>query len=250
MQNSKTDNKASGKENKKDNSNVIKISNDHKWYYKHGIFHASQNRYRRALLYIRRAYELKPGNTEYAFNLAGILAILKDYNKSNKCLMGMLSSKKQDSVGYCYFGLGCNYFDMGKYSIAARYFEKFLRIDTDSPFKFEACKVMFYLRTEGLIPIKNEWNDVILTAISKREISYGFDYPEVIEWMWLHFIYIIMEGKSPIIRSVNIWAAFIEFLYCSLNDCDFSNNDIAAKYGLTGAKLNRKISDVMKKIRI
>ncbi|HBQ64456.1 MAG TPA: hypothetical protein DD727_05965 [Clostridiales bacterium] len=227
---------------------IIRFDRGHRWFYDRGIACAENMKFRKALLFVRKAAQLKPANAEYAFNMAGILAVLKDYRSSNQCLMSLLN-KQKSGFPDCYFGLGCNYFDMGKYSSANRYFEKYLRTHPEGAFAMETCKALHFLRTEQLIPNRTEWENIIQLAIKKREKAYGREYPEEIRWMWFHFIYLLMEGRYPVIRKPKSWAAFLEYLYCTLKGFDYSLQNLAEKYEITDTALDRKISGVLGKLR-
>ncbi len=113
--------------------------------YKVGVKYANKRIYSTALRFLNRAIEIEPFNADYNFNLACILTELKDIKKSNEVLLGILKNM-DPTLAECYFGIGCNYFDMGELEKAKEYFEKYVYIDPEGQFSDETYEILYHLQ--------------------------------------------------------------------------------------------------------
>lgn len=129
----------------KNKSNIIPFRRDAKFYFRLSVKYADRHMYSVAYKYLSKAVEMEPGNPDYQFNLAGILAELKDYRKSNSILKNIIENI-DPSLTECYFGMGCNYFDMGNIKLAIKYFKKYLASDPMGYFYEEAENALYYLK--------------------------------------------------------------------------------------------------------
>ena len=245
----------SGKEGRKaatdeKDPKMVSLVRSSRWFFQQGMQRVEDSQFEKALLFVRRASDMKPGNREYHFNMAGILAAMEEYGKSNQCLRRMLRSRKT-GMADCYYGMGCNYFDMEHYASAVSCFEKYLRLEPEGLFSSEACRAVFHMTMEGMVPFRASWRRVIGTAVSRREKTYArrTEYLHELEWIWLHLVYVILNGKVPVIRHVQYWAVFLEYLYCCMHRHEVVYHTMAAKYGMTDTALRRKIASVLRQIK-
>ena len=102
---------------------IVKYRRDAELYFRVGTKYVDRRCFSSALKFISTAVEMEPFNADYKFNLACVLAELKDTKKSNTILKDILKNI-DPTLSECYFGIGCNYFDMGSLKKAKEYFEK------------------------------------------------------------------------------------------------------------------------------
>ena len=97
------------------------------------------------LKYLEKAVVTEPFNADFQFNYACVLAELKESKKSNLTLMNILKNI-DPTLTECYFGIGCNYFDIGSLKKAKEYFEKYIYFDPTGQFVDEAYDIIYYLQ--------------------------------------------------------------------------------------------------------
>lgn len=130
---------------KEKNKNVVPYRRDPEFFFKVGIRYADKKLFAAALKFLNRAVEMDPLNVDYQFNVAGILAELGDFRKSNHVLAGILKNI-DPGLTECYFGMACNYFDMGNYKKAKEYFKKYVYYDPEGQFASEVYDALYYLQ--------------------------------------------------------------------------------------------------------
>jgi tetratricopeptide (TPR) repeat protein len=124
---------------------VIPFEQDHGFYFRVAVRHAMDQDFTRALKYLNKAIELDVFNAEYLFNKACILVELKKTRESIRVLNGIIW-KIDPTYSECYFGLGCNYFELGEYTKALYYFERYVSMTDDGEFFDDAYDLLFYMR--------------------------------------------------------------------------------------------------------
>lgn len=125
--------------------NIVPYRSDAEFLYKIGIKYVDRKNFRTALKFLQKAADMEPYNADYLFNLACALAEIKDLVKSNHILASILKNI-DPTFGECYFGLGCNYFDMGNLKKAKEYFQKYVYYEADGQFVDEAYDILYYLQ--------------------------------------------------------------------------------------------------------
>jgi len=106
--------------------------------------HAINKRYHRALKFMKKAAEMEPFNADYQFNLACVHAELNQVEDSNRALMSIIKNIDPTAVE-CYFGIACNYFDMGDLKKAREYLEKYVSSGREGEFDDLAQDILCYL---------------------------------------------------------------------------------------------------------
>ncbi|MDF2522816.1 MAG: hypothetical protein K0R31_457 [Clostridiales bacterium] len=159
---------------KKGNNNVIPFRDDSEFYFRIGIRYADHQKYDRALKYLSKAAEAEPYNADYLFNLAGVLAELKQVEKSNETLLDILKNI-DPTLTECYFGIGCNYFDMENFKKAREYFEKYVYFEPEGAFSDEVYDVLYYLQIYEDVGTDSKTNKIItrLANEGKRLLGKG-----------------------------------------------------------------------------
>lgn len=159
---------------KKGINNVVPFRDDSEFYFRIGIRYADSQRFEKALKYLTKAAEIEPYNADYLFNLAGVLAELKQVEKSNEILLNILKNI-DPTLTECYFGIGCNYFDMENFKKAREYFEKYVYFEPDGAFADEVYDVLYYLQIYEDVGTDTKTNRVVtkLANEGKRLLGKG-----------------------------------------------------------------------------
>lgn len=127
------------------NGKVIPFSQNAETYFRVGLRHAEKRIFGKSLKYLEKAAQIEPFNPDYLFNLATVHAELKQVEKSNKILLDILKYI-DPTLTECYFGIGCNYFDLGDLKKAREYFEKYIYYDPEGQFSNDAYDILYYMR--------------------------------------------------------------------------------------------------------
>jgi len=129
----------------RDVNNVILYRRDPDVYFRVGLRFAEKQRFYDAKKFFEKAAEGEPFNADYQFNLACILSELKETRKSNKILKGIIR-EIDPTLAECYFGIACNYFELGNLKKAREYLEKYVQLDINGEFVDEAYDILCYLQ--------------------------------------------------------------------------------------------------------
>ena len=132
-----------GKRNK-----ILQFTADHSLYFRIAIKRAMCKDYIGSLEYIEKAIEKDAYNADYLFNKACVLVELRRTRESIK-LLNYIIWNIDPTYSECYFGLGCNYFDIGNYEKSLHYFEKYVLMEEDGEFCEDAYEILFYMRLPG-----------------------------------------------------------------------------------------------------
>ncbi len=124
---------------------VVPFRHDAEIYYNIGLKYAGRKKFAMSARFFERAAEKEPFDADYQFNLACIYAELRQTEKSNKIMLDILKYI-DPTLSECYFGIGCNYFDMGNFKKSREYFEAYTRFDPDGQFAEETSDIIYYLQ--------------------------------------------------------------------------------------------------------
>lgn len=91
---------------------------------------------------------------------------------------------------------------------------------------------------------RKEWKEVIQCAVKNSSSSYLCDYKSEIEQIWMEFIKKACPEKTPIIRKPEVWAAVLEYIYCSANLIRITKAELAQKYKISAASITRKLNAI------
>lgn len=158
----------------KNNKKVLEYRRDPDVFFRVGLRYAEKHKFDDAKRFLEKAVNSDPYNADYQFNLACILSELKDTRKSNRILIGIIR-EIDPTIAECYFGIACNYFEMGNLKKAMHYLEKYVSIDKDGEFIAEAYDILYYLQIYDVSePNKNmsKKYDALL-AEAKKLLSEG-----------------------------------------------------------------------------
>lgn len=141
---------------------VISFERDAEFFFRLGIKYTEKRNYKKAEKYMEIAVAKEPFNVDYQFNLAGVKAEMGETEKSSEILKGILINI-DPTLTECYFGIGCNYFDIEDFIRAKDYFEKYLHFDPEGVYADDVKDVLYYLSYyEG-----EGWNKKRLKTASK-----------------------------------------------------------------------------------
>lgn len=134
------------KENKA--KNVVSYRRNSEIFFRIGLRYASERKFEAALKFLSKAVEKEPFNADYQMNLACVLTELHDIEKSNRVLLEIIKNI-DPTLAECYFGLACNYFDVGDFKKAREYLEKYIYYDQEGCYSDEAYDILYYLQIYG-----------------------------------------------------------------------------------------------------
>ncbi len=125
---------------------VISLNPTSSMYFKIGIKHYEKGEVELAIKRLMKALELDNKNVEIKFNLAGLLAQVGDFETSNK----LLSELTKDSPEFydSLFGLGCNFFEMGKFKEAKNFLKRYVKLSNNIEFKETAEDLIDFIESQ------------------------------------------------------------------------------------------------------
>jgi Tfp pilus assembly protein PilF len=124
---------------------IDKYRNNSEFYFSKGLRCANKKNINDAFKNLQKALEIEPDNCEYKFNIACFLSEMQRPKDANRIFNDILLNL--DPTMYdCYFGMGCNSFEIGDAEKAAEYFEKYLYFDSEGEFSEEVAEMIFYLK--------------------------------------------------------------------------------------------------------
>lgn len=154
-------------------NNLLSIDeyrNNPEFYFSKSLRCADKNNMNDAYKNLQKALELELDNSEYRFNIACFLSEMKRPREANRIFNDILLNY-DPTLFECYFGLGCNSFELGDYEKAAEYFEKYLYFDNDGDFCEEVAEMIFYLKI-----YENISNGDLFDKRSNASIRYAKKY--------------------------------------------------------------------------
>lgn len=124
---------------------IDEYRNNPEFYFYKGLRCANKKNLNDAYKNLQKALELEPDNPEYKFNISCFLSEMHRPTDANRIFNDILLNF--DPTMYdCYFGLGCNCFELEDAEKAAEYFEKYLYYDGNGEFSEEVSEMIFYLK--------------------------------------------------------------------------------------------------------
>ncbi|MGE5631058.1 MAG: tetratricopeptide repeat protein [Caulobacteraceae bacterium] len=86
---------------------------------------------------------------------------------------------------------------------------------------------------------KKEWEDVKSKALSMMKGCYRRPYKKIVEDIWYEFIKSTYP-EVPEIKSIDTWAAALEYVYCRFCNTEVTQQQIADKYNISTSSLGEK----------
>ncbi len=121
-------------------NNLLSIDeyrNNPEFYFYKGLRCANKKNLNDAYKNLVKASELSPENCEYKFNIACFLSEMQRPKEANRIFSDILLHH-DPAMSECYFGMGCNSFELGDMQKAAEYFEKYIYFDNEGEFSEES----------------------------------------------------------------------------------------------------------------
>lgn len=127
------------------NSAVVYLESGHEIFYRMGKKAMEEKDFDRAVHFMEKAVAVCPYHGEYMYDLASSYSELGRAEESNHLLADIIRYV-DPTMTECYFGMGCNYFDLGRFDQARIYFQKYVDTDTQRQFVQEAYDALYYLK--------------------------------------------------------------------------------------------------------
>ncbi|WP_024833084.1 tetratricopeptide repeat protein [Ruminiclostridium josui] len=150
-------------------NNLLSIDeyrNNPEFYFYKGLRCANKRNLNDAYKNLVKAAELSPDNMEYKFNIACFLSEMQRPREANRIFMDILLHY-DPTMHDCYFGMGCNSFELGDMKKAAEYFEKYIYFESDGEFSEEVSEMIFYLKLYNDIAGDNRFLKLSQTNLKK-----------------------------------------------------------------------------------
>ncbi len=152
-------------------NNILSISeyrNNPEFYFSKGLRLANKKNLSEAYRNLMKALELEPDNSEYKFNMACFLSELQRPREANRLFNDILTNF-DPTMFDCFFGLGCNSFEVGNNEKAAEYFDKYLYFDAEGEFSYEISEMAFYLKLYSEVSHNNKFLKTSATNLKKAQ---------------------------------------------------------------------------------
>ncbi|MEZ4357668.1 MAG: tetratricopeptide repeat protein [Eubacteriales bacterium] len=148
--------------------------------------HLDKNDFLDALYYYRKASDIEPGDIDNQIAIAEILTEIGHFEESNNLFFKLLR-RNSYIIPECYFGIGCNYMELGEFELAKENFQKYLDKDPDGEFYTDTMEFLDVLKDElqnkeiiGPIADVANLNNLQLSITGKDFIDKG-EYDEAIK---------------------------------------------------------------------
>ncbi len=152
-------------------NNILSISeyrNNPEFYFSKGLRLANKKNLSEAYRNLTKALELEPDNSEYKFNMACFLSELQRPGEANRLFNDILINF-DPTMFDCFFGLGCNSFEVGNNEKAAEYFDKYLYFDAEGEFSYEISEMAFYLKLYSEVSHNNRFLKTSASNLKKAQ---------------------------------------------------------------------------------
>ena len=123
---------------------IVTFQRTGKFYAKMGLKLLSEQRLVESAKYFEKAIKVEPENSEYQFNLSGVLAEMGKIKESIS-ILEHTTQKLEMVMPECYFALGCNYFDIGNFKKSKQCFEKYCEIVVEGSLMIEALEAIKFI---------------------------------------------------------------------------------------------------------
>lgn len=120
---------------------VIPLEQEISYYYQKGSYYHRKNKLSKALLFLKKAVEIEPGNVESHYHLACLLSKSSRLQEANRIFKHLVSNLDPE-LTECYFLMALNYGLMDDMARARRYLKKYLRIDPEGEMAGEAYDLL------------------------------------------------------------------------------------------------------------
>lgn len=150
--------------------NLDEYRNNPEFYFYKGLRLANKKNISAAYKNLVKASILEPGNSEYKFNMACFLSELQQPREANRIFNDILLNYAP-TLYDCYFGLGCNYLELGDIEKAAENFDKYLYFDDDGEFSQEVQEMLFYLKLYNNISHDNKFIELSKSNLKRAKKS-------------------------------------------------------------------------------
>lgn len=128
-------------------ANVIPFNQDSNYYFQKGNYYHQKNKLSKALLFLKKAIEIEPGNARNHYNLACLLSKTSRLKEANQIFKHIVRNLNPE-LTECYFLMAINYGLMEDLSRAKRCLKKYLRISPEGEMAEEARDLLATMEEE------------------------------------------------------------------------------------------------------
>ena len=120
---------------------IIPLKQDVNYYFQKGSYYQRKNKLSKALLFLKKAIEIEPGNAESHYHLACLLSKSSRLQEANRVFKHVVSNLDPE-LTECYFLMALNYGLMDDMLRARRYLRKYLKVDPQGEMAGEAYDLL------------------------------------------------------------------------------------------------------------
>lgn len=174
---------------------VVAFERTGDFYCKLGLKHLASQRFFEAEKAFERSIAIEPDNSEYRFNLAGVLAEMGNVKESINILEKIIKTM-EDIMPECYFALACNYFDVGNFQKSKENFEMYCGASPKGTFYNEAFEAIKFIETNILHKGLERQARVKKLANRGKELLDKFEFEKAIKILE-RVIKMVPESTTP-----------------------------------------------------
>lgn len=147
-----------------DKGKVLQFERTGEYFFRRGLSKLDSNNLLDAMANYRLALDRDPQNAEIKLAIAETLTEMSRFEESNRVLLTFFY-EDGDRPSECYFGMGCNFLGLQEYARAKESFERYVEIEPDGEFTYEAYDMLDALEEgelNGIIPAGQELRNAAL----------------------------------------------------------------------------------------
>lgn len=120
---------------------IIPFMQDSKYYLQKGSYYNQKNKLSKALLFLKKAIEVEPGNAHHHYNLACLLSKTSQLQEANRVFKKIVDSLNPE-LTECYFLMAVNCGLMDDMEQAKNYLQEYLQRSPEGDMAFEAMDLL------------------------------------------------------------------------------------------------------------
>lgn len=133
---------------KEQSKKIIPLVQDLNYYFQKGSYYHSKNKLSKALLFLKKAIEIDPGNAESHYHLACLLSQSSRLQEANRIFKHVVSNLDPE-LTECYYLMAINYGLMDDMHKAQHYLQKYLQASPDGEMAEEARDLLQVMEESG-----------------------------------------------------------------------------------------------------
>lgn len=126
---------------------IIPFVQDSNYYFQKGSYYHQKNKLSKALLFLKKAIEIEPGNAHHHYNLACLLSKTSQLKEANRIFKHIIRTL-DPGMTECYFLMAINYGLMEDLGKTKQYLHKYLQLTGEGDIADEARDLLLAMEEE------------------------------------------------------------------------------------------------------